>query len=196
MDFRKTAIALLAVLMLMSISGCQPQGQTEATVTPTQLQTEATAVPTELVTAQATQAPSQTQTEAPTEEATELERAEAAERNLHMSVNGLAVNVIWEDNDSVTALRELCADGTLTVPMSMYGGFEQVGSLGMTLPSSDADTTTSAGDIVLYSSSNLVVFYGSNTWAYTRLGHITNLTDSELTELLSNGDVTITLTME
>ncbi|MBQ1849408.1 MAG: hypothetical protein II139_03475, partial [Lachnospiraceae bacterium] len=59
----------------------------------------------------------------------------------------------------------------------------------------DKQTTTSAGDIVLYSGNQLVVFYGSNSWAYTRLGKI-NLNEKELKNLLSNGDVTITLSME
>ena len=70
---------------------------------------------------------------------------------------------IWEENESVEALKELCP---LTVKMSMFGGFEQVGQI--------------------------VVFYGSNSWAYMRLGHI-DMTQEELTELLGNGDVEITL---
>ena len=77
--------------------------------------------------------------------------------------------------------------------MSMYGGFEQVGSLGQALPRDDVQTTTAAGDIVLYSGSQIVVFYGSNSWAYTRLGHITDKTPEELTALLGSGDVTITI---
>ena len=48
------------------------------------------------------------------------------------------------------------------------------------------------GDIVMYSGNQIVVFYGSNSWEYTRLGHI-DMTQEELTELLGNGDVEITL---
>ena len=77
--------------------------------------------------------------------------------------------------------------------MSMYGGFEQVGSLGMSLPRNDTRLTTQPGDVILYSGNQMVVFYGSNTWAYTRLGRITDKTTEELTELLSNGNVIITL---
>lgn len=79
--------------------------------------------------------------------------------------------------------------------MSKYGGFEQVGSLGTTLPFNDERITTSPGDIVLYSSNQIVIFYESNTWAYTKLGHIV-LSKSELTELLGEDDVTITLTLK
>ena len=75
------------------------------------------------------------------------------------------------------------------------GGFEQVGSIETSLPREDVQTTTEAGDIVLYSGDQLVVFYGSNSWAYTRLGHITDKTADEMTELLGNGNVTITLSM-
>ena len=113
---------------------------------------------------------------------------------MQMSINGTPVVVAWEENDSVYALRELAKTG-LTIQMSMYGGFEQVGSIGQRLPSSDRQTSTSSGDIVLYSSNQLVVFYGSNSWAYTRLGRITDKTPEEMRELLGNGDVTITLTM-
>lgn len=75
----------------------------------------------------------------------------------------------------------------------LYGGFEQVGSIGTDLPANDVQTTTAAGDIVLYSGNQMVVFYGSNSWAYARLGHITDKTPEELTQLLSGGNVTITL---
>ena len=68
-------------------------------------------------------------------------------------------------------------------------------SIGKRLPSQDAQTSTSSGDIVLYSDSQLVVFYGHNSWAYTRLGHITDKTAEEMRELLSNGDVTITISV-
>ena len=75
----------------------------------------------------------------------------------------------------------------------MYGGFEQVGSIGSKLPRNDKQTTTAAGDIVLYSGNQMVIFYGSNSWTYTRLGHITDKDAEEMAELLSNGDVTITV---
>ena len=114
---------------------------------------------------------------------------------LGLAINGTPVTVEWENNESVQALRELAAAEPVTVQMSMYGGFEQVGSLGTSIVRDDVQTATSAGDIVLYSGSNIVIFYGSNSWAYTRLGHITDKTAGELSELLGNGDVTITISM-
>ena len=77
--------------------------------------------------------------------------------------------------------------------MSMYGGFEQVGDLGTHLPRNDVQTTTSAGDIVLYSGNQIVIFYGPNSWAYTKLGKVSNMSADEMAELLGNGDIVITL---
>ena len=110
-----------------------------------------------------------------------------------MRIGEMPVQVAWEDNESVEALKELVSDSPLTIQMSMYGGFEQVGTIGQSLPRSDAQTTTKAGDIVLYSGNQMVVFYGSNSWAYTRLGHISDKNEEELAQLLGNGDVTITI---
>ena len=114
---------------------------------------------------------------------------------MKMTVSGTAVDVDWEDNESVAALRDLAGEKPLTIRMSMYGGFEQVGSIGSDLPKNDVQTTTSAGDIVLYSGNQIVVFYGSNSWSYTRLGHV-ELSAAEISELLSHGDVAITLSAQ
>ena len=114
-------------------------------------------------------------------------------KDMKMKIGNKEVDVIWEDNESVKALRELVGSGTVSINMSMYGGFEQVGEIGTSLPRNDAQTTTLCGDIVLYSGNKLVVFYGSNSWSYTRLGKITGLDRAQLTELLSEGDVTITI---
>ena len=131
-----------------------------------------------------------------TETESEVSESEESEKMLQMTIGETLVDVEWEDNESVEALKELCQEGPLTIRMSMYGGFEQVGSIGQSLPRDDNQTTTQAGDIVLYSGDQIVVFYGSNSWAYTRLGHITDKTAQEMAELLGNGDVTITIEME
>ena len=124
-------------------------------------------------------------------ETSEGQEAEA----MKMWIGETAVAVTWEDNDAVRALRELVAEQPLTIEMSMYGGFEQVGSIGTDMPRNNEQTTTQAGDIVLYAGDQMVVFYGSNSWAYTRLGRVTDKTAGEMAELLSHGDVTITVGM-
>ncbi len=117
------------------------------------------------------------------------------ETELKMMIGETEVQVEWEDNESVEALKELVKDNPLAIQMSMYGGFEQVGSIGRSLPRKDVQITTNFGDIVLYSGNQMVVFYGSNSWAYTRLGHITDKDAGQMRDLLSNGDVIITIRM-
>ena len=119
-----------------------------------------------------------------------------ANKRLMLKIGDKKVDVSWEENESVGALMDMCKDSPLEIQMSMYGGFEQVGSLGTNLPRNDSQTTTSSGDIVLYSGNQIVVFYGSNSWSYTRLGHITDQDNEEMAELLSQGDVTITISVE
>ena len=120
-------------------------------------------------------------------------RLESEEMSILMKIGDEAVTIAWEDNESVAALVELLREQPMSIQMSMYGGFEQVGSFGTSLPRDDEQTTTQAGDIVLYSGDQMVVFYGSNSWAYTRLGRITDKSAGELKEMLGSGNVTITL---
>lgn len=119
---------------------------------------------------------------------------EEENKEMVMKIDGTKVDVTWEENASVEELEELAASG-LSISMSMYGGFEQVGSIGKSITQNDKQMTTGAGDIVLYSGNQLVVFYGSNSWAYTKLGKI-NMSQKELADLLGKGDVTITISME
>lgn len=121
------------------------------------------------------------------------ESSEEEDCDMIMEIGNTQVHVAWEDNESVEALKEMVSQDPLSIQMSMYGGFEQVGSVGQSLPRDDKQTTTKAGDIVLYSGNQIVVFYGSNSWSYTRLGRISDKNEKELTELLGNGDVTITI---
>ena len=119
-----------------------------------------------------------------------------AEKMMRLYVNGEELSVTWEDNESVEVLEEMVSKEPLVIEMSMYGGFEQVGSIGQSLPRNDKQTTTDAGDIVLYSGNQIVVFYGSNSWSYTRLGHIEDRTKKELSQLLGEGNVSLTIRID
>ena len=106
-----------------------------------------------------------------------------------------AVPVTWEDCGTVRALADLAAaspGGSLTVLASAYGGFEQVGDLGQSLPRDDVRITTEPGDIVLYAGHSISVFSAPNTWEYTLLGHI-DLGAAKIEELLSGSGVTMVL---
>ena len=130
------------------------------------------------------------------ESAESMQIENEGETELKLLIGETEVAVQWEDNESVAALRELVADEPLTIAMSMYGGFEQVGSIGTNLPRDDVQIVTEAGDIVLYAGNQIVIFYGSNSWAYTRLGKTTDLTLQALTDRLSNGNVLLTIFCE
>ena len=130
-------------------------------------------------------------TETETTEA-EIPEEENQENTMRLLIGETEVPVTWEENASVDALKGLCP---LTIQMSMYGGFEQVGPIGQSIVSDDLQTATDYGDIVLYSGNQIVIFYGTNSWAYTRLGHV-DLTQQEMRDLLANGDVTITFEIE
>ncbi len=101
-----------------------------------------------------------------------------------------------EDNPAAEAFAELirARGGSITLSMENYGGFEKVGPLGQSLPRSDAQTTTAPGDFVLYSGNQIVLFYGSNTWSYTRLGRLED--PSGLRDALGDGSVSITFALE
>ena len=188
------AAALAVCILLICFSGCG--GGNTAPVSDTASQPETTkqtdsGTSVETITPPAESKPEDT----PCETSKETEE-EPAVKMLTMKIGGTTVAVDWEENESVVALAELVKDQPLTIQMSMYGGFEQVGSLGTSLPRNDAQTTTQAGDIVLYSGNQIVVFYGSNSWAYTRLGHITGKTAAQMKDLLGNGNVTLGLSVE
>lgn len=90
-------------------------------------------------------------------------------KSLVLTIDSSEVDVYWMDNDSVKELKKLAKDG-LTIELHQYGGFEQVGQLGNTIKSNDTSITTNIGDICLYQSNQIVLFYGSNTYNYTKLG--------------------------
>jgi hypothetical protein len=163
---------LLLIIILVILTSCSGQKNTQQTETASVQTTE-----------------TNTETADSPEENTEMKK-------ITMKINDEEVRVSWENNESVKALAELASETPLTINSSQYGGFEQVGSIGTTLPSNDVSTKTKPGDIVLYTSDSIVVFYGSNSWSYTRLGHIEDKSEDELRELLSGNNVVITMTAE
>ena len=202
-----TAVLLIAVCCII-LSACN-SGENETKIT-SQVTTSAVTTAKETIQPATTAAEQTTGTETTKaieettdlqEEVTQAQNDEPSEHadektfELQMTIGNTPVSVDWEDNEAVDALKDLCRNQPLTIQMSMYGGFEQVGPIGTSLPQNDMRTTTSAGDIVLYSGDQMVVFYGSNSWAYTRLGHITDRSAEDMTDLLSNGDTVITISL-
>lgn len=124
----------------------------------------------------------------------ETKSVEDTAMKIKIEVNGSLFTATLADNAAADALVDWVEEGPVTLELSDYAGFEKVGSLGRSLPASNSQTTTHAGDIVLYQGNQIVLFYGSNSWSYTRLGHVDDLTGWE--DALGGGDVTITLSLE
>lgn len=173
---RGIAVSLM-IFMLFSLSACSGGGKEADNTDP-----------------EATEAA--VQQESSTAENTSEEPVDKEEFTMKMTINDTPVKVTWENNESVKALAKMAEAGPVTIETEPYGGFEQVGSIGQTLPSNDTNIKTKAGDIMLYTSSQMVIFYGSNSWAYTRLGRITDKSNSELRDLLSGYGCKVTITAE
>lgn len=124
----------------------------------------------------------------------ETNEEENSGMQMYVQIGESTFTATLEENTSVDALIEMMEQGPVTIAMSDYSGFEKVGPLGTSLPTSNQQTTTQAGDIVLYQGNQIVLFYGSNSWSYTRLGHINDLAGWE--EALGSGDVTVTFALE
>ena len=122
-------------------------------------------------------------------------KSDESMNTVYIKINNNVLNIELEDNSATIELKERLKNGDIVVNAHEYGGFEKVGDLGFSLTREDTNITTSAGDIVLYQGNQISLFYNSNSWSYTKLGKILNVSSSELKNILGNGDVTITFTL-
>ena len=116
---------------------------------------------------------------------------------IKITVSGKSLPVKIEDNVATKALVAALREAPITYEAHDYGGFEKVGGIGRTLPSNDSQITTSPGDVILYNSDQIVLFYGSNSWSYTRIGKIQYGTLEELKSFLQagNGNISVSLSL-
>ena len=114
---------------------------------------------------------------------------------LYIKIDNKILTVALENNSSENELVENLKQEDITIEMSDYANFEKVGSLGFSLPRNDKDITTMPGDIILYQGNQITIYYDTNTWNFTKLGKIENITQKELKEILGNGDVTVTFSL-
>lgn len=119
----------------------------------------------------------------------------SAQNQMNMTIGSTTVTVNLENNSATEALVNHLREGNVTVNTSRYGGFEQVGSLPWSLPTSNSQITTQPGDVILYNGNQLVVFFGSNSWSYTRLGRIEGLSNSQLNALLNVASCNVVLSL-
>ncbi len=114
---------------------------------------------------------------------------------MYLTINENKVKVTLAENSAVDALVEILKNGDIVYTADDYGGFEKVGALGHTLPTSNSQITTEAGDVILYSGNQIVIFYGSNSWSYTRLGKIEGYSVSDLRDFLAAGQGSVQVTI-
>ena len=114
---------------------------------------------------------------------------------MYITIGGQTQSVTLVDNAATRALLEKLRQATVTVTLNSSGGFEIWGALGFSLPTSNQQMTAQPGDVILYNGSNICLFYGSNSWSYTRLGKIDGLSESELRTFLKAGESNISVTL-
>lgn len=114
---------------------------------------------------------------------------------MYITIDGHEQSVTLTNNSATKALVEKLQQAPVDVTLNSSGGFEIWGALGFSLPTSDQQTNAQPGDIVLYNGSNICMFYGSNSWSYTRLGKIDGLSESELRTFLKAGESSIKVTL-
>lgn len=113
-----------------------------------------------------------------------------------LTFGGKSLTATLVENSATAELLAMLAEGDVEVHLSDYGGFEKVGALPQPLPASDSHITATAGDIMLYQGRNIVIFYGSNSWSYTRLGRIDGADADAVRRFLGSGDVTLTISRD
>lgn len=109
-----------------------------------------------------------------------------------ITIGSTVLKSILVNNTSTDALKKLLNENPLIIQMNDYGNFEKVGPIGTTLPRNDVRITTEPGDIILYLGSNLCLYYNTNTYTFTRIGKIQDVTQDELKKILGDGSVTVT----
>jgi len=113
----------------------------------------------------------------------------------YITVAETTFTVNFADEVAADSFRDLLGKGDLTINMSDYGGFEKVGSIGQSLARKDTQISTTTGDVMLYQGNQVVIFYGNNSWSYSRLGKIEDATAEKLLSAFGSGDVTVTFSL-
>ena len=114
---------------------------------------------------------------------------------MYITIDGQTQAVTLVDNQATKTLVEKLQQAPVTVTLNSSGGFEIWGALGFSLPTSNEQINAQPGDVILYNGSNICIFYGSNSWSYTRLGKIDGLSESELRTFLKAGESNISVTL-
>ena len=114
---------------------------------------------------------------------------------INITAGGKTITATLADNDTARELSGKLKAGAVTVQMRA-NGFEHYGPLGFSLTSHNEQIEAVSGDIMLYNSNNICVFYGNNSWSYTPLGKVDGLSDDELKAFFGAGDISVTYSLQ
>lgn len=117
--------------------------------------------------------------------------------SIYATINDNKLEIVLSQNTAVNALLERLKESDIIYTARDYGGFEKVGSIGVSLPTSDTNINAEAGDIMLYQGNQIVMFYGENRYSYTRIGRIKGYSTRQLKSVLNvgNGNIQVTLSL-
>lgn len=196
---KKAIFMALIFALSYTITACGSSGEEQSTDIKTESDTNAPALSN--AESEETKQPDEdvgtAQTELqPTEAVRESSEQEVTDMKMKIQIKDTSFTATLEDNSSVDALRELMADGPITLNMSDYANMEKGADLGVTLPQNNEQMNTQAGDIILYQGKTLVIYYDTNSWSLTPIGKIDNVNEEELRTALGTGDVTVTFSLE
>ena len=124
--------------------------------------------------------------------------AQTMEQKMYITIAEETHTVTMEDNVGTRALVAALQTENIVYIAHDYGNFEKVGYIGQSFPTDNHQITTSAGDLVLYGGDNICIFYGSNSWSYTRIGKLDGLSADEVRRFVKagEGEVCITLSLQ
>ena len=114
---------------------------------------------------------------------------------MNITINGKTVSCQLVENSSTRALLAQLEKGNITYEADDYGNFEKVGYIGFNLPQNNESITTTAGDVILYQGNNICLYYGSNSWSFTRLGKIEGMSKDEIKTFLNAGEGSVKVTL-
>ena len=114
---------------------------------------------------------------------------------MNITINGKTVSCQLVENSSTRALLAQLEKENITYEADDYGNFEKVGYIGFNLPQNNENITTTAGDVILYQGNNICLYYGSNSWSFTRLGKIEGMSKDEIKTFLNAGGGSVKVTL-
>lgn len=116
-------------------------------------------------------------------------------QKLYLTIGGVTKTATLVSNSSTEALVAQLQKGDIVYEARDYGGFEKVGAMGYTFPQNNEEITTVPGDLILYQGSNLCIYYDVNSWSFTRIGKLDDMTQADIKAWVNGGGGNVSVTL-